>query len=189
MANQTGLNFFFIIWSCVRLATSVVLNFATHVYLPRLTLECQLFKFSFPHLDLPSIANQTHSYPFTWTYLRAPVWLRFWLYHTYLLDQIYNSDAILTRLKPFSGLDHLYLLILKSLALLQQHFLDLYFFLDALHVVPNSTFIFSLPQSCRLSLFHLSSFSAKCRMQMLCLHYADEILWSILPMWYANIVP
>ena len=104
-----------------------MLNFATHVYLPRLTLECQLFKFSFHHLDLPSIVSQTHSYPITWTYLWVPVWLRFWLCHAHLLDQTYNSDAILTRLKPFNRLDHLYLLILKSLALLQQHFLNLYF--------------------------------------------------------------
>ena len=135
-----------------------------------------------------TLGNQIHSYPLTWTYLRAPVWLHFWLCQAHLLDQIYNFDAILTRLKPFNRLDHLYLLILKSLALLQQHFLDLYFF-DALHVVPNSTFIFSLPPSCRLSLFHLSSFLAKYRMQMLCPDYADEIPWSVLPMWYANIVP
>ena len=38
-------------------------------------------------------------------------------------------------------------------------------------------------------LFHLSLFSAKCRMQMLCPNYADEIPWSVLPMWYVNIVP
>ena len=39
------------------------------------------------------------------------------------------------------------------------------------------------------SFFHLSLFPAKCRMQMLCPNYADEIPWSVLPMWYANIVP
>ena len=38
-------------------------------------------------------------------------------------------------------------------------------------------------------LFHLSLFLAECRMQMLCPNYADEIPWSVLPMWYVNIMP
>ena len=33
-------------------------------------------------------------------------------------------------------------------------------------------------------LFHFFSFLAKCRMQMLCPNYANEIPWSVLPMWY-----
>ena len=49
-------------------------------------------------------------------------------------------------LNSFNRLDHLNLLILKSLTLIQKHFLDFLFFiffLIASHVVPNSTFSFS----------------------------------------------
>ena len=35
---------------------------------------------------------------FTWTYPSLPVWLRFWLYHAYLFDWTYNSDANVKRL-------------------------------------------------------------------------------------------
>ena len=50
--------------------------------------------FSFTHLDLLSIANQTHSYPLIWTYPRVPV-LMLWLRHSCLPDWTYTSDASL----------------------------------------------------------------------------------------------
>ena len=52
----------------------------------------------------------------------------------------------LTRLNSFSRLDHLYLLILKTLALIQKYFLDLLFSISsfaALHVGAYSIFSFS----------------------------------------------
>ena len=84
-------------------AASVLLNFAAHVYLPGLTLECQLFKFSFHHLDLSSTASQTHSYPLTWTYLWVPVWLCFdFITHVYLIGL---TPLIPTLLRFFENSD------------------------------------------------------------------------------------
>ena len=84
-----------------------------------------------------------------------------------------------TRLNSFNRFDHLDLLILKSLALIQKNFFDFFFisFLTAFHVVPNSTFSFPslliflhcldlVDFSCFFSfIFHLSSFltNMKCK--------------------------
>ena len=63
----------------------------THSLLP---VKLIFIIFSFTHLDLLSIANQTHSYPLIWTYPRVPV-LMLWLRHSCLLDWTYTSDASL----------------------------------------------------------------------------------------------
>ena len=91
-------------------ASSVVLNFVTHVYLPGFTLDYRCFSFSF-RLTLNCQWNKAQSLLIcllTWTYPWLPVGIG---------------------LHSFNRLDHLDLLILRSLILIQKHFLDFLFFL------------------------------------------------------------
>ena len=127
MTNQTGLNFFHLVLRLT--ANSVMLNFVTHVYLFGLTLDCQWNKAQFLLICL-----------LTWTYHWLPV-----LFHILVYLDL-PLTASLTRLNSFNRLDHLYLLILKNLSLIQKPFLNLIFFifsLAALYVGAYSTFRFS----------------------------------------------
>ena len=87
-----------------------------------------------------------------------------------------------TRLNSFNRLDHLDLLILKSLALIQKHFLDFLFYLFPCRFTCCLQLYFQLSISSHISslflhcldlvgfsfFFHLSLFFKKCEMQMSC---------------------
>ena len=78
--------------------SSIASSFHHFFHLPGLTSECQfgcaltLSRMFLPDWTYTSDANQTHSYPLTWTYRRLPVWLRFevlwkfWFIRIYLLS-------------------------------------------------------------------------------------------------------
>ena len=127
MANQIGFKFV-IIWSCARLSPRLCL---TLLYMPTF-------------LDLPSSASSSNFHFIIWTYPQLPVKLILihllgltferqfgcafdFVTHIYLI-RFTTLMPSWQGSKPFNRLDHLYLLILKSLVLLQQHFLDLYYF-------------------------------------------------------------
>ena len=187
-------------------AISVVLNFVTHVYLPGLTLECQLFKSSFHHLDLPSNASQTHSYPLTWTYLRVPVWLCFdFITHVYLIGL---TPLMPELLRFFESLD-----LFELPYSFRRFFWSFYWVQDPFFFTLHSCFCKKTHIWCNVScnvwlcmnemfehlnLFFiwicfipLSSFlvltNAKCKCHAP--SHADEIPWLVLPMRYANVVP
>ena len=61
------LNFYHLVSSSI--AISVVLNFVTHVYLPRLTFECQLFQI---FISLYGLTFNCQSNSFLSTYLDLP---------------------------------------------------------------------------------------------------------------------
>ena len=172
-----------------------------------LTSNCHLFKFSFfyldlplivsfsifhffLYLDLPLIASSSNFYFFLWTYLWLPV-LQIFIF-LYMDLPLIASKTQLNSSNKFDRLDPLSL-GKSCFNSLQKHILDFHFFIffmlspTPLHF---SSFFYSLiiPSMPDLVGFSFFIFS-KMQIQMLCLNYADEMLWLVLPMWYANIVP
>ena len=165
------------------------------IHISGLTLDCQFFSFYF--------------FSLTWTYLQVPVWLCFdFITYVYLIGLTPLMSCWMKFETPWQ-LRSIWITFFPP----QRSFWNFYrmqdFFLLCIPVSNKKTYIW-----CKVSrnvwlcmnemsehlnsffssefvlfLLHLSSFLAKCRMQMLCPHYADEITWLVLPMWYANIVP
>ena len=165
----SSLNFHFFIW--------------TYLWLP--VLLSSLF---FTYLDLPLSANL----------------IVLWLYHSRLPDWTYTSDAslvdifwktpiCLNYLLSSEGLSEAFigcktLFYPTSLFWIWTHISDAMcpaMYDCAWMKYPSIHFFIWI---CFIP-FHLSLFSTKCRMQMLCPNYADEMPWSVSLMWYANIVP
>ena len=134
------------------------------------------FIFSFFDLDLPSTASSFKFSFFIWTYPHLPAFI----FSFFDLDLPLSANS-------FHLLDSitLILFLLESLALI---------------LFRSNLYIFSCCPQFHFHFFYclnpvgfffsfLFLIFSKMQMQMLCLNYVDEMPWSVLPMWYANILP